>query len=246
MAFMDTLNDFATAVRVAEHGTDEKKHYLFYGDWLPRAGTRLLGAYKIPAKQWAQLSAQAGVAGADWRDPNAQDVVAKEHFARLYNRYQSWEPVAVAWKAGEDLADAMVSNQGSVDQIPGDMGRAITSYVDKTTSGFETDSSEGLLHKRVGSNPFLSQLSRPEDKPPPQKRAATEPVLRALLGRMRQNVQSSGGGYASPSDESFSDRLGAEVARTGEASENVVDRRGETPVEPTPKIRPQTRRGTPQ
>ncbi len=192
MAFADILDSFAAAVRTAEHGSDEKRHYLFYGDWLPKAGTRLLGAYKIPANQWAQLAQDAGVLGADWRDPAVQDAVAKHNFARLYGKYQSWEPVAVAWKAGEDLADAMVDGQGVVADIPGDMGKTLGTYVSKATTGFDAGDPGPRPTKRIGSNPAFSQAeARPVRPANPPARPPSESLM-PIMRMMKQGVQQRG------------------------------------------------------
>lgn len=194
MTFSETLDNFAIAVRVAEHGKDAKANYTFYGDWLPNRKTRLLGAYKIPANQWAELAASAGVAKADWRSSAVQDVVAKEQFARLYGKYQDWQLVALAWKAGEDAADKLVNAQARISDIPGDVGTALRTYVTKTTTGFDADPNQHGQMRRIGTTPIQTRVGAQAEQPQPQTQMQqdTSTPLTALLRRMQANVRNRG------------------------------------------------------
>jgi len=153
MPYSETLNTFAKGVRVAEHGNDNPENYSFYGDWLPNRKTRLLGAYKIPARDWTQMATAAGLNGADWRSSFAQDAVAKTFFQRLYDRYQAWEMVATAWKVGEDVADSLVTAGVTVaDLATNEGGKTLNQYVTTATTGFDINREGQLTPKRIGQS----------------------------------------------------------------------------------------------
>jgi len=104
----DEADVFAKGIRMAETGTYEGSYQRVSG--LVRGSNRLLGAYAIASDDWSALASDAGMEGARWKDPKAQDLVAKRTFERLYDRYGDWRLVAVAWKAGERLADAIAND----------------------------------------------------------------------------------------------------------------------------------------
>ena len=99
---------FAEGIRRAESGTADGDYQAVRG--LVRGTARLLGAYGIPSDNWAEMAEDAGLTGARWRDARAQDAVATATFTRLYAKYRDWRLVAVAWKGGEVLADAVADN----------------------------------------------------------------------------------------------------------------------------------------
>ena len=104
----DESDVFARGIRMAETGTAEGSYQRVSG--LVRGSNRLLGAYAIASDDWSALASDAGMEGARWKDPKAQDLVAKRTFERLYDRYGDWRLVAVAWKAGEKIADAVAND----------------------------------------------------------------------------------------------------------------------------------------
>ena len=59
-----------------------------------------LGAYGILDINWDIWSKQAGLDGADWHDPKAQDIVARYKVQEYFNKYNSWDLVSIAWFAG--------------------------------------------------------------------------------------------------------------------------------------------------
>lgn len=102
---MSEKTTFARAVKMAESGSFDGNYGAVRG--LVRGSARLLGAYGVASDEWSQIAEDAGLPGARWRDPKAQDVVAQATFDRLYAKYGDWRLVAVAWKGGEALADAV-------------------------------------------------------------------------------------------------------------------------------------------
>jgi hypothetical protein len=63
-----------------------------------------VGAYGIPIHQWANWSDAAGYPGASWKDPRAQDAVARWAAQTLYNQFGDWGLVSIAWRFGTDEA----------------------------------------------------------------------------------------------------------------------------------------------
>lgn len=93
---------FLAALRIVETGDQRGDYRRMHG---VVRGNRKLGAYGIAADDWPEMAAAAGLPGADWKDPRAQDVVAEATVDRLIGKYQDWRLVGVAWKAGEKVAD---------------------------------------------------------------------------------------------------------------------------------------------
>ena len=55
-----------------------------------------LGAYGILDINWNKWSKEAGLEGADWHDPKAQDIVARYKVQEYFNKYNSWDLVSIA------------------------------------------------------------------------------------------------------------------------------------------------------
>lgn len=68
-------------------------------------GSRARGRYQIRDIYWSAWATEAGIPGADWRDPAAQDRVAAHKMTQYWYRYRDWRLVAVAWFAGGSVAD---------------------------------------------------------------------------------------------------------------------------------------------
>lgn len=92
-----------------------------------------LGRYQIMSANWPSWARQAGIPGADWRDPRAQDRVARYKMTEYYNRYGNWELVAVAWFAGPGNANkAAAHGVDTVGQVKDILGTSVTKYVNAT------------------------------------------------------------------------------------------------------------------
>ena len=88
-----------------------------------------LGAYGILDINWNVWSKQAGLDGADWHDPKAQDIVARYKVQEYFNKYNSWDLVSIAWFAGPNKAKE-VMNTGSANLDKTDnTGQSIKEYV---------------------------------------------------------------------------------------------------------------------
>ncbi len=71
-------------------------------------GVTPFGAYGMLMENWAQWSDEAGLGGASYTDPAAQDSVAGYWATRLFQRYGDWDMVSGAWFAGQDQADKLM------------------------------------------------------------------------------------------------------------------------------------------
>ena len=103
------IDSFMAAIRMQESGTYEG-NYIAQG--MMQDGDRAIGAYGIMSQNWQAYAASAGIAGANWRDPAAQDIVARAKMQADFKRYGSWSLVAVAWYAGNVAADRVVEMSG--------------------------------------------------------------------------------------------------------------------------------------
>ncbi len=71
-----------------------------------------IGAYGIPAAQWANWASAAGFPGASWKDPRAQDAVARWAAQNLYNSLGDWGLVSIAWRYGTQEAFRFKNKHG--------------------------------------------------------------------------------------------------------------------------------------
>tara|TARA_Y100001958_G_C21139961_1_gene478914 strand:+ start:89 stop:871 length:783 start_codon:yes stop_codon:yes gene_type:complete len=88
-----------------------------------------LGAYGILDINWDVWSKQAGLEGADWHDPKAQDIVARFKVQEYFNKYNSWDLVSIAWFAGSKKADRVMNNGESNLDKTDNTGQSIQEYV---------------------------------------------------------------------------------------------------------------------
>ena len=100
------------------------------------------GAYGILDINWPEWAKQAGYEGADWRIPVIQDIVAGNKIQDYYNKYGSWELVAIAWYGGPGAADTAVEEGMEsvmhIKNIEG-FGPDIKTYVDKVMNVYNTE-----------------------------------------------------------------------------------------------------------
>lgn len=156
------------------------------------------GRYQIMSEIWPAWARAAGYAGADWRDPRAQDAVAAYKMAQYYDRYDGdWSLVAAAWLGGQGTADAIVQGKGNawrrddgfvtvreyVDDVMANMGQAANP---DASSGFDAM----LDDTRVTEGMAVAQ----------QPREASE-VAAGVLNQLSRIAKENAG------DEGLQDRL---------------------------------------
>ncbi len=65
--------------------------------------TGCYGKYQITPKYWDDWAREAGLPGADIRDPKNQDAVAKFQMLKYFDNFGNWADVASAWYSGQPL-----------------------------------------------------------------------------------------------------------------------------------------------
>lgn len=154
--------------------------------------SRIVGAYGFAGDDWTQMAADAGLEGARWSDPRAQDLVAQRTFDSLWRKYRDWRLVAVAWKAGEAAADAIVEAPSLLDE-PG--LKEVKSYVTEVMRQARSraaaevgDQPEGL---RADPAAFQTSLRGLSEAPggPPEAGVALRGILVAMRNRRRNMAE---------------------------------------------------------
>ena len=121
------LDLFMAAIRALESGGgDPRGDYTAVGPPTGKYG-RARGAYQIMEKIWPGWAAEAGIPGADWRDPAAQDRVARYKMTQYFNKYGRWDAVAVAWFAGPGRVKDYL--EGRADGVSDVTGTTVPKYV---------------------------------------------------------------------------------------------------------------------
>jgi hypothetical protein len=88
-----------------------------------------LGGYGILDINFPVWAKQAGLEGADWKDTDAQDKVARYKVQEYFNTFGSWDLVSVAWFAGPEKAKELKA-EGTIDMNKRDSkGTSIGDYV---------------------------------------------------------------------------------------------------------------------
>ena len=132
-----------------------------------------LGAYGILDINWKKWAKEAGLEGADWHDPVAQDTVAKFKVQQYFDRFNSWDAVSVAWFAGPNKAKDLVNNGTINFDLTDANGQSIKDYVDE----MNTKIAKELMTMEVP----VTTVEPPQIYPGPQ----TNPVI----DRQRDNQQ---------------------------------------------------------
>lgn len=96
-----------------------------------KSGNRARGKYQIMSQYWDAWAKEAGVPGADWRDPAMQERVASYKFTQYFKQYRRWDAVAVAWFAGPSRAQKFVEGNTSVMGISDVLGTSVSKYVQR-------------------------------------------------------------------------------------------------------------------
>ena len=111
-----------------------------------------LGAYGILDINWNVWSKQAGLEGADWRDPKAQDTVAKFKVQEYFDKYGSWDLVSIAWFAGPGTANTVSKGFKQGMDKKDNMGTSVKDYV----AGMNNLITEKMMEIKVDMAPEIS------------------------------------------------------------------------------------------
>ena len=140
------------------------------------------GKYQIMPKNWPSWSRQAGLSENAPQTPENQEVVARYHMCKYYERYRDWWLVAVAWYSGPGGVAKMQNLRNSGD-LSGARTRisykgqgsysGIASYADKVVKRF---------YENLGQSYDIDELGspRPLSLPGPSK-IADDGISRTLI-----------------------------------------------------------------
>lgn len=125
---MSDIDVFMAAIRRLESGS-YAGNYSAVGVMTQKYG-RARGAYQIMETIWPGWAAEAGIPGASYTSKEAQDHVARFKMNQYYERYGSWDLVAIAWFAGPGAANqAMARGVGSLSNRQDALGTSVPTYV---------------------------------------------------------------------------------------------------------------------
>ena len=187
---LDQLDTFAETIKLQESSGD----YNAIGP-VTKYG-RALGAYGIVEANWKKWAKQAGIPGADWHDPRAQDKVAKYKMTEYYNKYNSWDLVAIAWFAGPGNADIVMRNtdlqplmlKEDAKNLPNIMtyqdvlGKSVGDYVNDIMTNMNNEL------KNKGLPEATRYTAKPRSKQVSQAPVADENFAINLLNALSQNT----------------------------------------------------------
>lgn len=175
---------FMAALRQTETGSFNG----YYTAIHPRGA---VGAYQMSTQNFNKWSAEYGLDGADWRDPAVQDYIVRRRVDELYSRYQEWDLVAVAWFAGEPIADYAAKTGGAASVGPiadaegvtvGDYIKTIRANMERAPKQFEKGRLGVTGRPEAPSTPGSTTPERVE-RPMPKYAAAEASPMRPKLSR---------------------------------------------------------------
>ena len=178
-----------------------------------------LGAYGILDINWKKWAKEAGLEGADWHDPNAQDTVAKFKVQQYFNKFSSWDAVSVAWFAGPKKADRLVNN-GTVNfDLTDSNGQSIKDYVDE----MNIKVGDELMTMEVPMQPFTF-LGTMQGPPTPKVIKEQKNIQEVFAAQILDAMTKANAGGMRPSFESqvpaqagdFADKVAETKVRRGE------------------------------
>jgi hypothetical protein len=105
---MSQLDQFMAAIRQRE----SSGNYAAYNDKTHEKYGNARGAYQIMSNIWPGWAKQAGIPTGDWRDPKAQDAVARHVMSSYYQEFGDWRLVAAAWHGGRGAAMSIRDGKG--------------------------------------------------------------------------------------------------------------------------------------
>jgi len=150
-----TIDTFMAGIRRLESGSFQG-NYSAVGR--PVRGDRAIGAYQIMSRYWDSWASAAGIPGASWSDPVAQDHVARHVMQQYYDRFQNWDLVALAWYAGASTARKVL--QRGYNGPESIQSAGIRQYVTEAMGHTTEAQRKGILPKQAyGTQPTMQQSS---------------------------------------------------------------------------------------
>jgi hypothetical protein len=159
---LDQLPQFMHALGSVESGN----RYTAVGPYTGSTYGRARGRYQIMETIYPGWAREAGVNPNDF-SPEAQDRVASHKMRQYYNKYGSWELVAVAWFAGPGRANrAMERGVSSLAGIRDMLGTDVPKYVEKVMKAM------GRAPKDGGQVPAQASTQAGGERPLPEQAQA--------------------------------------------------------------------------
>lgn len=178
----------------------------------PNTGTygKGLGKYQIMSKIWPAWAAEAGAAGADWRDPAMQEKVARFKMGQYYKRYGSWDLVAVAWFAGPGRANtAKEKGISAVGGLKDVLGTDVAEYVQRVTGDLKSGKAAAGGAAAEGAAALMG------NQPPPTSAGAAAAGAASMVqrpqGLFSQNSAAGGGVLAEGAISTFNSDMPEEA-----------------------------------
>ena len=161
-----------------------------------------LGGYGILDINFPIWAKQAGLkdfsmADEDWKDPKAQDTIAKYKVQEYFNKFNSWDAVSVAWFAGENKAKELMRN-GTIDYDKADSnGTTIKQYVDSMNNliaedfmTMEVPMETFTLPSTVAGSPTPPVIAKQRDNQQVFAAQILDAMTKANAGGMRPSFES--------------------------------------------------------
>ena len=161
-----------------------------------------LGGYGILDINFPIWAKQAGLkdfsmADEDWKDPKAQDTIAKYKVQEYFNQFNSWDAVSVAWFAGENKAKELMRN-GTIDYDKADSnGTTIKQYVDSMNNliaedfmTMEVPMETFTMPSTVSGPPTPSVIAKQRDNQQVFAAQILDAMTKANAGGMRPSFES--------------------------------------------------------
>ncbi len=183
-----------------------------------------LGGYGILDINFEKWAKQAGLkdfsmSDEDWKDPVAQDTIAKYKVQEYFNKFNSWDAVSVAWFAGENKAKQLLS-EGTIDYDKADSnGTTIKQYVDSMNNLI----SEKLMTMEVPMETFtMPQIYQgPQRNPVVDKQRNNQQVFAAQILDVMTKANAGG------NRPSFESQVPAQAGDFADAVVEAKVKRGE-------------------
>ena len=178
-----------------------------------------LGAYGILDINWKKWAKEAGLEGADWHDPKAQDTVARFKVQQYFDRFNSWDAVSVAWFAGPNKAKELVNNGTINFDLTDTNGQSIKDYVDE----MNTKISEEFMTMELPIETFQMQpiIQGPQTNPVIDKQRNNQEVFAAQI--LDAMTKANAGGMR----PSFESQVPAQAGDFADAVVEAKVKRGE-------------------
>lgn len=177
------IERFMHAISAQESG----HNYNAVGPYTGSTYGRARGKYQVMETIWPGWAKEAGIPGADWRDPAAQERVARHKMSQYYQRFGSWDLVAVAWFAGPArAAKAQREGIGAVGNLNDVLGTTVAGYVSKMNKTMGSVDPADIQTVSYGGAD--ETLDEPAERP-----RTSEEVMASVMESISKAAQQNGG-----------------------------------------------------